>query len=270
MNEAVDLYLDLVKKCLVNWVYGATETWELAGYKFWKRWIINIFKSKGLSLVKSVPMNPVIREDGRDWPPTAHTMVGFKRLNNIQFCVEDALAKNIPGDFMECGVWRGGSAIFMRAILKAHGIKDRIVYVADSFEGCPKSNIEKYPQDKCLELDLYKELAVPLDQVRANFACYGLLDEQVSFIKGWFKDTLPNVNVKRLAVLRLDGDLYESTMDVLTNLYEKLSIGGYLIVDDFGAIPACKEAVLDYRKANGINDEIVGIDWAGAYWQKVK
>jgi O-methyltransferase len=74
--------------------------------------------------------------------------------------------------------------------------------------------------------------------------------------------------MERLAVVRLDGDMYESTMDGLKYLYPKLSVGGYLIVDDYGCIPACKEAVHDYRQAYGITDEIHPIDWTGVYWQR--
>jgi O-methyltransferase len=87
-----------------------------------------------------------------------------------------------------------------------------------------------------------RELAVSLEQVKANFDRYGLLDDQVRFLKGWFRDTLPVAPIERLAVLRLDGDMYESPMDTLVNLYPKLSEGGYVIVDDYGAIPACRQA----------------------------
>jgi O-methyltransferase len=115
---------------------------------------------------------------------------------------------------------------------------------------------------------MYRELAVPLEDVKANFAAYGLLDDQVQFLKGWFKDTLPTAPISKLAVVRLDGDLYESTMDGLTCLYPRLSGGGYLIVDDFNAVPACRKAVEDYRHAHGIIDEVIPIDWAGVYWRR--
>jgi len=90
----------------------------------------------------------------------------------------------------------------------------------------------------------------------------------VRFLKGWFRDTLPAAPIERLAVLRLDGDMYQSTMDTLVNLYPKVSQGGYVIVDDYGAIPACRQAVNDYRAANGITEEIRDIDWTGIFWQK--
>ena len=152
--------------------------------------------------------------------------------------------------------WRGGATIFMRAVLKAYGVTDRYVWVADSFEGLPPPETGKYPHDAGDRLHEARELAVSLEEVKANFERYGLLDDQVRFLKGWFRDTLPAAPIERLAVLRLDGDMYESTMDTLVNLYPKLSEGGYAIVDDYGAIPACRQAVNDYRSANAITEKI--------------
>ena len=165
-------------------------------------------------------------------------------------------------------MWRGGSTIFMRAVLKAHGVSDRVVWVADSFEGLPRPNEAQYPQDTGDVLYSHKELAVSLEQVKANFRRYDLLDEQVRFLKGWFRDTLPDAPIKELAVLRLDGDMYESTMDALRSLYPKLAPGGYLIVDDYGAIPACRRAVTDFREAQGIHEPIETIDWTGVWWRR--
>jgi hypothetical protein len=248
MDPSGKLYLDLMKACLTNTIYGDGN------------------------IQGGIPpdFNPRLREQGRDWPAQGHTMVGRKRLDNVQFCVEDALARDVPGDLMETGVWRGGVVILMRAILKAQGVTNRCVWAADSFEGLPPPNVEKYPHDAPLELNKFPELAVPVDEVMHNFTRYGLLDDQVRFLKGWFRDTLPKAPVKRLAVLRLDGDLYESTMDALTALYPRLSIGGYLIVDDYNDIPACRQAVTDFRSALGISEEIVPVDWTGVYWKKTR
>jgi len=269
-NITKDLYLDLMKRCVTNWIYGDSEKRAGVGGNILTRMFVKLLNSRGYQIVKPTPMDPDMRIYGKDHSPIAHTMIGLKRLDNLQFCIENVLSNNIPGDLIECGAWRGGATIFMRAVLKAYNIKDRVVYVADSFEGCPKPNIKKYPQDKGSNLYLFEELAVSLEQVKTNFDRYGLLDDQVYFLKGWFKNTLPKAPIKKLAVLRIDADLYESTMDSLVNLYPKLSIGGYIIVDDFGTYPACKQAVLDYRKANGINDEMIKIDLTGIYWQKSK
>jgi O-methyltransferase len=156
----------------------------------------------------------------------------------------------------------------MRAVLYAYGITDRAVWLADSFQGLPKPDPVRYPADAGADLSDVDVLAVPLEEVQANFAAYGLLDDQVRFLPGWFRDTLPTAPVERLAVLRLDGDLYESTTDALTALYPRLSPGGYVIVDDYGAMPSCREAVEDFRAERGITDEVRRIDWTGVYWQR--
>jgi hypothetical protein len=95
-----------------------------------------------------------------------------------------------------------------------------------------------------------------------------LLDDRVRFLAGWFRDTLPSAPIASISVLRLDGDLYESTMETLIALYPKVSTGGYVIIDDYGALPNCRAAVSDFRDANSIVDPIAAIDWTGVYWQK--
>jgi O-methyltransferase len=157
----------------------------------------------------------------------------------------------------------------MRGVLKAYRDTDRTVWVADSFQGLPKPNPAAYPADRGDAHHTIPYLSVSLDQVKANFAKYGLLDGQVRFLPGWFKDSLPKAPIAQLSVLRLDGDMYESTMECLTWLYPKVSIGGYIIVDDYGneVLPA-KMAVDDFRAARNITEPIRPIDWTGAYWQR--
>ena len=196
-------------------------------------------------------------------------MIGLKRLDNIEQCVKEVLKRRVPGDLVEAGVWRGGAAIFMRAILAAFREAGRSVWLADSFQGLPQPDLANFPMDagdRHWELTPY--LGIPLDVVRANFERYGLLDEQVEFLPGWFKDTLPNAPIEKIAVLRIDGDMYESTFEVLTSLYPKVSAGGYVIIDDYGVLPNCKAAVDDYRLAHGIDAPIQWVDWTGVYWQK--
>ena len=197
----------------------------------------------------------------------AETMIGLMRLENLQFCVEDVLKKNIEGDLIETGIWKGGACIFMRAILNEYEDKERIVYCADSFEGLPQPD-PMYPKDENSSLHLWSELKINLEEVKENFKKYGLLDDQVKFLKGWFKDTTKNPSFEKLSVLRLDGDMYSSTWEVLENLYEKLSGDGYLIIDDYGAVPGCKAAINDFRRQNQIQEPIQTIDWTGVYWKK--
>jgi hypothetical protein len=155
----------------------------------------------------------------------------------------------------------------MRAVLKAHGDARRNVWLADSFQGLPKPDVANYPADQGDELWTFQELAVPLETVKHNFERYGLLDDQVRFVQGWFRDTLPTVPIDCLALLRLDGDLYESTMVALRSLYHKVSPGGYVIVDDYGATPTCQQAVDDFRRACGVREPLWPIDWGGVFWQ---
>ena len=108
-----------------------------------------------------------------------------------------------------------------------------------------------------------------MEEVQENFRRYSLLDDQVRFLKGWFCDTLPKAPIGQLAVLRLDGDLYESTMDGLNALYSKVSPGGFVIVDDYGDFAPCRNAVNEFRQLHGINEPIEKIDWTGVFWRKL-
>jgi hypothetical protein len=207
------------------------------------------------------------REQGWDWPSRAPSMIGAKRMNNVRSECERVIKAGVPGDFMETGVWRGGACIMMRAVLKAYQVADRRVIAADSFAGMPPPS-EGIAADAGADFHTYKEFAVPLDEVKAAFARYGLLDERVVFLEGLFKDTLPAAPIEELALLRLDGDMYESTMDGLVNLYRKLSSGGTLIVDDYYLFEAQRKAVDEFRATHGIVDQIIQIDHFGGYWIK--
>ncbi len=247
-----ELYLNLVKRSLTGLLYEDVPR--------------TVMPIAGM-----VDQNPKVftrkwREWGRDVPSEALTMIGLRRMENIQFCVERALADDVRGDLIETGVWRGGAAIFMRALLKSHGVDDRSVWVADSFEGMPVPDVERYPSDIQWKIAA-GALSIPLDEVRHNFEIYGLLDDQVRFLPGWFKNTLLTAPIERLAVLRLDGDLYKSTWTVLTHLYPKLAPGGFVIIDDFG-LDSCQQAVEDYRRRHEITEQIVDIDGMAVFWRR--
>jgi O-methyltransferase len=209
-----------------------------------------------------------LRIEGMDWPHHGETMIGLRRLDDLDECIAAVLADGVPGDLMECGVWRGGAAIFMRAALEARGDPDRVVWLADSFEGVCRPDTAVFPADAGIDLYKIEGLAVPRTEVEANFERYGLLDERVHFIEGWFRDTLPSAPVESLALLRLDGDLYESTFVALEALYPKVSPGGFVIVDDYGGLEACRLAVDDFRADYGIDEPIVPVDWTGVHWRK--
>jgi Macrocin-O-methyltransferase (TylF) len=223
------------------------------------------------------PMYLFKRFRGTDLPSTT-TFAGqvtADRLDSLQACVIDVIEKGVPGDFIETGVWRGGATILMRAIMKACGVADRTVWAADSFEGLPEPDAEKYPAEAkayhgAVMKKVYNRLAAGLEEVQRNFEAYGLLEDRVKFLKGWFKDTLPVAPIKRLAVLRVDGDFCESTRDPLVNLYDKLSPGGYAIVDDYGEDmwTYCRKAVDEFRQERGITDPMIRVDARCVYWQR--
>ena len=240
-----DRYLELLKRALTNTIYEDPNEapWGPDGF------------------------DPAARGEGADWPRTAHTMIGRKRLDNLHECVASVLADGVPGDLVETGVWRGGASILMRGVLAAHGDTTRTVWVADSFAGLPPPDADRYPADAGDQHHEVAFLAVPLEEVRANFAKYDLLDDQVRFLPGWFRDTLPAAPIERLAVLRLDGDMYSSTWEALTALAPKVSPGGYVIVDDYHAVAGCEQAVDEYRARHGIDAPMETIDWAGVYWR---
>ncbi len=249
-NEDVsrELYLDLLKRILVNVIYEdpaiPNPVFEREEYSRWAR------------------------DTGSDWPSVAHTMVGKARLDNVQHCLESVIGDGVPGDFIETGVWRGGVCILARGVFKSYGITDRTVWVADSFEGVPSTTDLSHPIDQRLNMHEHNEvLGVDEKSVRANFDRYGLLDDQVQFLPGWFNKTLPAAPIDRLSVLRLDGDLYESTLDALNPLYPKLSPGGYVIIDDY-LVPGCRAAVDEYRDEHGITDPIERIDRWSVYWRR--
>lgn len=221
----------------------------------------------GIQLARRRRPSEEERREGRIWPRCADTMIGLKRLDNLHHCVETVLREGVPGDLIETGVWRGGSCILMRGILAARGDRTRRVFVADSFAGLPPPDAATWPADRGDRHFAIPGLAIPREEVEGNFRRYGLLDDRVVFLEGWFKDTLPRAPVERLAVLRLDGDMYGSTMDALVNLYPKLSPGGFCIVDDH-ALEGCRAAVADYRREHAVTEEILPIDWTGAYWRK--
>lgn len=233
------------------------------------RAITSFAESKGFEIMRRVKFDADMRRLGRDCPMYADTLIGIKRLESLRDCVRTVIDEGIEGDLVETGVWRGGASIFMRATLEAFGDRTRRVWCADSFEGLPAPDLDRYPQDAGMIWHTRPELSVSLEQVQRNFEKYGLLDERVIFLKGWFKDTLPNAPIERVAVLRLDGDLYASTMDSLNSLYSRVSPGGFIIVDDYGfPEDTCRRAITDFRTSNNISAPIQDIDGWGVFWRR--
>jgi hypothetical protein len=263
-----------------------------------------------INLMKATVLNMIYEPDptkitGEKWPgANTMTMVGLRRINNVQALMEDTIINNIPGDFIETGAWRGGVCAFAAAIFTAYGQwKTRNVWIADSFKGIPPVNITEYPQDKPhIGSDKWTILTNnPAGKVQDMFKALDLYRPEVKWLIGWFKDTLPRFQKEdkntKFSIIRLDGDIYESTIQALTFLYPSLSVGGmysvvtitiyfnpdnifkgYTIIDDFTDWHGCRTAVLDFRKACGITDEDSPITLTyhkkgeparGVWWKKV-
>lgn len=276
-DELRDSYLDLIKRSLTgalaednDSILGGVRTAGSASMKKRAADAVGRVSSRlNFEIAYKKPYDPALREAGQDWPARAESMIGLKRMTNLQDCIKAIVADDIPGDLIETGVWRGGACIFMKANLKAWGDTTRKVWVADSFEGLPKPDAARFPADEGDELHLLGGLAVGVEQVKNNFRRYGLLDDRVEFLVGWFKDTLPVAPLGELALIRLDGDMYESTIQAIEVLYPKLSAGGFCIIDDFGShVSQAQQAVHDYRKEHGITEPIVDIDGTGSFWRK--
>jgi O-methyltransferase len=243
-------YLDLLRDTLTGIAFLTTERAVTVGVT-----------------TNDVPMKPESRRVGLDWPRIGISMIGVVRMDNLRSALYDVTKKNIPGDFVECGVWRGGASIFATGFLKINEIKDRKVWVVDSFDGLPLNRTNK---DDANWYDM-EYLKVSTDLVMTNFKGFHLWDESmVTFVKGYFVDSLPYIKVQKIAVLRMDGDMYESTLDQLFNLYDKVEVGGWVIIDDW-SITVCKTAINDFRRWHGMTEEIRGTgDNVGAYFIKEK
>ena len=262
-----DAYLELLKRSLSHTLYTGADAMGFSSRRRSVRLLVRGLARRGIVQLRVLPDGERQRAEGRVLPLFAQTMVGLGRLENVRHAIETVLDEDVPGDLIETGVWRGGASIFMRGVLAAHGNLDRTVWLADSFQGLPPPRPDRYPEDAGAEWHSATELAVGVEEVRENFRRYGLLDDRVRFLPGWFRDTLPAMREHQWALVRLDGDMYESTWDALTNLYGGLAPGGFLIVDDY-SIDSCRQAVEDFRRAEEIDAPLSEIDWTGVFWRK--
>ena len=207
-----------IRNCTYKRAGSPSHSLESSHLELVKRGVLGIFYEKWEGYL-----------DGRLYPPAhvqALSMIGMRRMDHLQFLLEEVIRLNIPGDFIETGVWRGGAAIFAASAFQAYGQTCpspacRRVFVADSFQGIPPVNTDLYPVDAVHEGAHLNEMHRNNSQqlVRAAFAQYGVLSEAVVFLPGYFNETLPAARAAlftRFAVARLDGDTYESTWQART------------------------------------------------------
>eukprot|EP00560_Eucampia_antarctica_P000568 CAMPEP_0197836816 /NCGR_PEP_ID=MMETSP1437-20131217/30079_1 /TAXON_ID=49252 ORGANISM="Eucampia antarctica, Strain CCMP1452" /NCGR_SAMPLE_ID=MMETSP1437 /ASSEMBLY_ACC=CAM_ASM_001096 /LENGTH=326 /DNA_ID=CAMNT_0043443291 /DNA_START=411 /DNA_END=1391 /DNA_ORIENTATION=+ len=252
IDRAQEMYLEMIKGLVSGTSFNDAEKSVSPGSTF------KTFR----------PFNLEVRQGGMDWTYLGDTMTGWKRLDNIRKLLKSVVEDTIPGDYIETGVWRGGASVYARAVLDVLGQTDRLSYVCDSFAGLPPGDRSLDRNDKNWD-SMHWYLAVSDDVVARNFQKFGFLNSNVIFAKGFFNETMPHLKKKsnHFSVMRLDGDMYESTVDVLYNLYDKLSIGGYVIMDDWSWFPS-RTACEDFFKVHGIEPEIIQIDKLSAYWKK--
>lgn len=203
-----------------------------------------------------------LRSAGMDWPLHGLTMVGLRRLDDLQACVETVVGDGVEGDLIEAGAWRGGASILTRATLDSLGARDRTLWVADSFQGFPLSEAED-------DLGVFDFLSVPAEEVQASFRRFGL-EQGIRIVPGFFAQTLPGLADCHWSLVRLDADTYETTLLALRCLYPGLSLGGYLIVDDYGALEECQVAIDDFRREHGITEPLEEVDWTGVRWRRTQ
>ncbi len=225
--------------------------------------------------------------DGSAWHDSsqAFTLIGLRRMDHLQFLLEEAIRLSIPGDFIEAGVWRGGAGILAAAIFAAYSqtcpsASCRRVFLADTFTGIPPVDADAYPADAAHagaeDIGLFRDTSAR--RVRDGFAAHGAPSEAVVLLEGRFRDTLPAARAAarfgRFAVIRLDGDTYEATWTALESLYDLLSPGGFVVVDDFTDWAGCRRAVADFRARRAVAAPIrpvyhgPGEHVRGVWWRK--
>ncbi len=207
------------------------------------------------------------------------TMTSPERLVTLIRSVYYLEENGIEGDFVECGVWKGGSVMAMIKVLQSLNIEERDIWLFDTFEGMtePKDMDSKFDDTKAeilLKNDSSRKSTVwavsSLKEVSANISSLGYPSEKIKLIKGPVEDTLLKNKTEKIALLRLDTDWYESTKIELETLFPKLVKGGVLIIDDYGHWKGCKQAVDEYFVKQGYPIFLNRIDYTGRifikYW----
>lgn len=265
-------YLDLLKAALVNAIYPEHELrieWleQHGPQPDGARQMRDIRYAQPDAFADLLAHKADGRVRRREVTRFSHTMVGLRRLQNLEWCAAQIFREGIEGDFLEAGVCQGGASIFLRALQVAYGQEHRRTWVADSFEGLPEPTSE-FDQGYDLHEAVQPWLSTSLEAVRDNFRTYDLLSGEVTFLPGWFSESLPRAPVEDLSILRADADLYASTREVLESLYDKVVPGGFVIIDDYHVFPNCRRAVDEFRAERGIADPLIRIDWTAVFWRK--
>ncbi|MGE0821069.1 MAG: TylF/MycF/NovP-related O-methyltransferase [Candidatus Binatia bacterium] len=198
----------------------------------------------------------------------SYTMVTSKNLANLYSLVQQLNRMDIQGDIVECGVWNGGSAAIMGlACLDGDKAKTRNMWLFDSFSGLPRPGAKDGELEKKAFFEGWNKGEI--EKVKQAFRKLGVPIDHVRIIPGWFEETLKTVSLRRVSLLHIDADWYNSVKVALETLYDKVVPGGFVVLDDYGYWEGCKKALDDYIAENGLrNISLKRVDRIGAYFQK--
>lgn len=205
-----------------------------------------------------------------------YTMTSIERMYALHNAVKYVLANDIKGDFVECGVWRGGCIMWIAYMLSNRGIKDRKLFLYDTFEGMTKpAETDIDPKGESAQAIFNKLRKVgwclaDLNDVQNNMQATKYPTENIVYVKGKVEETLPAKMPGMISLLRLDTDWYESTLHELTHLYPILSKNGVLIIDDYGHWEGCRKAVDEYFDKDKDSVVLNRIDYCGRIGLKNK
>lgn len=199
----------------------------------------------------------------------SQTLVEAPFFREAPAMMERIKAEGIAGDIVQAGVWKGGSALFLHGLNRAYGL-DRELWLADTFYGFDPSTVKHERDLKALQaFSDFQGEPLSAQKVKDLFEKHQLLDDAVHFLEGDVKDTLPGSGISQIALLHIDVDFFEPTYNTLATLYDKLSPGAYVVIDDYG-VPHfnCNDAVDQFRAERGISTPMTMMTHYIAWWRK--
>ncbi|OBB14048.1 hypothetical protein A5662_07230 [Mycobacteriaceae bacterium 1482268.1] len=247
-----------------------------------KRLVRSSIRRAGYDVVRlppSVAKDPMLQATSTTWETVAeYTMTSEERIFALCHAVEYVVTSEIPGEIVECGVWKGGSMMAAALTLRAMGTTDRRLNLFDTFDGMSApGEVDRdfrgaYASDLLASAGPDSSVLArsPLQEVAANIEKTGYPRDLVRFIKGPVEETLPQHAPESIALLRLDTDWYESTRHELEHLYPRLNVGGVLIIDDYGHWAGARKAVDEYVKTRRLKLLLNRIDYTGCIGVKVE
>ena len=260
-SDIITRYLKLGRETLTGTLYDDVPACSWNQKQHWPKIVNRVVGHCPIEAL--VPLTRASLEAGGVWPIVGHTMVGHRRLENIESAVRSVVSRDIDGHFAELGVWRGGASIYARMVLDSLEQSNRKVFVFDAFD-----ILKEYGPAKIYLMNSE-------DEVRHNFENYDVSDG-VEYFKGLFQDTTPLFASKlketneKLAVFRIDGNFYFSYEDAMYNLYEYVPVGGVVIFDDIISHADVQKFWNDFTNDYSLPEKIHPIDHASGWFTKIK